>query len=216
MKTKHTLAAAAVALGMLATTAAAHPGEPPDPADPAGERSDLRTARKATAPYHHLSAAKVDGYDLFTDAQGVECIDNPGVGGMGVHYVKGDLVGDGAVDAATPEALVYEPRPHGRMRLVAVEYVVFQDAWDAENDSPPELFGREFSPIPATNRYGLPSHYELHAWIWKFNPRGLFDDWNPRVSCQTHARPGGGSGDALATDPLRAPPVALHLAGTAH
>lgn len=184
MKTKRTLAAAAVSLGLWAATAAAHPGPPTEPADPAAERSDLRAARKATAAYRHLATAKADGYALFTDAQGIRCIDNSGVGGMGVHYVKGDLVGDAAVDAATPEALVYEPRRHGRMRLVALEYVVFQEAWDAEHDAPPELFGREFSLIPATNRYGLPSHYELHAWIWKTNPRGLSDDWNPRVSCQ--------------------------------
>jgi MoxR-like ATPase len=29
----------------------------------------------------------------------------------------------------------------------------------------------------------LPPFYELHAWIWKHNPRGMFDDWNPRVVC---------------------------------
>jgi hypothetical protein len=33
------------------------------------------------------------------------------------------------------------------------------------------------------NRYGIPAFYELHAWLWKLNPRGLFDDWNPRVTC---------------------------------
>jgi hypothetical protein len=102
---------------------------------------------------------------------------------MGVHYVKGALVGDGAVDAATPEALVYEPQRNGRLRLVAVEYVVFQDAWDAAHSSPPSLFRREFELIGAGNRYGLPPFYELHAWLWKHNPSGMFEDWNPRVSC---------------------------------
>jgi hypothetical protein len=43
--------------------------------------------------------------------------------------------------------------------------------------------------VPAGNRYGLPDFYELHAWIWKGNPRGVFDDWNPTVSCR-------GNGDA--------------------
>ena len=37
--------------------------------------------------------------------------------------------------------------------------------------------------IGTPNRYGLPPFYELHAWIWKHNPRGMFDDWNPLVSC---------------------------------
>jgi hypothetical protein len=145
--------------------------------------SDLAKARKATAGYRHLDAARADGYALLTDAQGVACIDNPGVGGMGVHYVKNDLVGDANLDAARPEALVYEPRRRGKLRLAALEYVVFQEQWDAEHESPPVLFGREFALVPAPNRFGLPAFYELHVWLWKHNPRGLFDDWNPRVSC---------------------------------
>lgn len=37
--------------------------------------------------------------------------------------------------------------------------------------------------VASGNRYGIPAFYELHAWIWKWNPRGLFDDWNSRVTC---------------------------------
>ena len=89
-----------------------------------------------------------------------------------------------AIPAATPEALVYEPQPNGRLRLVAAEYVVLQSAWEAAgNSGVPTLFGRSFELIPSPNRYGLPAFYELHAWIWKHNPRGMFDDWNPLVSC---------------------------------
>jgi hypothetical protein len=102
---------------------------------------------------------------------------------MGIHYVNGALVGDPAENAATPEALVYEPQPNGRLRLVAVEYVVLQSAWDAGHASPPSLFGQQFTLTPAGNRYGLPPFYELHAWLWKHNPRGMFDDWNSNVSC---------------------------------
>ena len=102
---------------------------------------------------------------------------------MGVHYVKGALVGDAVIDAETPEALVYQPLRNGRMRLVALEYVVFQSAWDAVHDQPPMLFGQRFELVGAGNRYGLPAFYELHAWVWKHNPLGMFADWNPRVSC---------------------------------
>jgi hypothetical protein len=143
----------------------------------------LAAARSATAKYHKLRTAIGDGYGRLVDAQGIACIDNPGVGGMGIHYVSDALVGDAAVKATTPEALVYEPQRNGRLRLVALEYVVFQSAWDQEHKRPPKLFGRRFELIPAGNRYGLPPFYELHAWAWKHNPRGLFDDWNPRVSC---------------------------------
>jgi hypothetical protein len=142
----------------------------------------LSVARAGTAGFHDVDRAIGAGYGEFRDAAGIACIDNP-AGGMGVHYVNlGDVV-DGAVDAATPEALVYEPQGNGRLRLVAVEYIVFQEAWDANHDALPSLFGEEFEPVGSTNRYGIPPFYELHAWIWKNNPRGMFDDWNPRVSC---------------------------------
>ena len=170
---KRTIAAATAGLALFAASAA-----PALAAD-----TDARQARQGTAAYHELEQAKADGYGLFTDAQGIACIDNPPEGSMGIHYVRGELVGDAAVDAATPEALVYEPTANGRLRLVAVEYVVFQAAWDAQHSSPPSLFGREFESVGITNRYGLPPFYELHAWLWKHNPSGAFEDWNPRVSC---------------------------------
>jgi methanethiol oxidase len=182
MKTKSVLVAAALVLAVLSATATA--------AAHHARSSDLDKARKATAGYRQLDAAQAAGYPLFTDARGVACIDNPGVGGMGVHYVKSDLVGDASVDAATPEALVYESRRRGKLRLAALEYVVFQEQWDAGHDSPPALFGREFALVPAPNRFGLPAFYELHVWLWKHNPRGLFDDWNPRVSCPPRSSPG--------------------------
>jgi hypothetical protein len=88
---------------------------------------------------------------------------------------------DGTVEAAQPEALVYEPRNNGTLKLVALEYLVFEEAW--EGDEPPALFGQEFDYVPAGNRYGLPAFYALHAWIWKPNPSGLLYAWNPNVDC---------------------------------
>jgi hypothetical protein len=144
----------------------------------------LRSARAATAKYRKIDTARRAGYGLLTDTAGISCIDNPGVGAMGVHYVNGKLVGDPRVIATKPEALVYEPEENGRLRLVALEYVVLQSAWEgAGHKAAPSLFGQRFELIPSPNRYGLPPFYELHAWVWKHNPRGMFDDWNPRVSC---------------------------------
>ena len=136
--------------------------------------SDQSDARTGTARYHNLAIAMNEGYGLFTDAAGIACIDDPD-GGMGIHYVNGSLVGDGDVNASTPEALVYEPQPNGRLRLVAVEYVVFQADWEAKHPgTTPALFGTEFEAVDAGNRYGLPPFYELHAWLWKHNPNGTF------------------------------------------
>ena len=167
-----TAGAGAVAAVMLTTPA-------PSSAAPAW----LDGVRDATRPYQDLKVAKADGYGKLKDAEGIACIDMPGEGGMGVHFVNGDLVGDAEVHGKTPELLVYDPTPDG-MRLVALEYVVFQEAWRAEHATGrPQLFGQKFELVKEGNRYGLPAFYELHLWAWKHNPSGTFEDWNPRVTC---------------------------------
>lgn len=143
----------------------------------------LQAARAATARYHSLTVAQGNGYALLKDAAGIACIANPGVGAMGVHYASNALVTAGQVDPLKPQALVYEPAANGQLHLVAVEYVVFQQQWDATHRAPPELFGQTFMVNPAGNRFGLPAFYSLHAWIWKDNPTGMFSMWNPNVSC---------------------------------
>jgi len=145
--------------------------------------SALDAARSETAKFHRLDVAKASGYGLFVDANGIACIDLPGAGAMGIHFVNGDLVGNPAIDATKPEALVYEPEQNGQMRLVALEYIVIKSAWDATHSGPPSLFGRTFNLTLSPNRYGLPDFYSLHAWIWKHNPVDMFAPWNPEATC---------------------------------
>jgi hypothetical protein len=95
------------------------------------------------------------------------------------------LLTDGALYAAQPEALIYEFK-NGAARLVGVEYIVFADVWHlnhAPND-PPVLEGQLLQFVDSTNRFGLPAHYEFHVSAWRDNPKGVFVDWNPRVSCE--------------------------------
>ena len=143
----------------------------------------VANARDATAAFQSPAAALAAGYELLTDASDIACIDQPGMGAMGIHYVKGALVQSGTIDAARPQALVYERTEGSQLRLVAIEYVTLQAGWDASHNAPPELFGHKFMLTPAGNRYGLPAFYSLHAWIWKDNPSGMFAMWNPSVSC---------------------------------
>ena len=56
-------------------------------------------ARSATAKYHSLTVAKKAGYSILADTAGITCIAEPQMGAMGVHYVRGDLVKDPAIDA---------------------------------------------------------------------------------------------------------------------
>lgn len=175
MRRKYLLAVIALALAAIGTVVAVGTA--------AGDPDQLSTARAATAGFHDIDAALADGRGELRDALGIACIDAPGIGGMGIHYVKGAIVGDGAIDVSTPEALVYEPQADGRLKLGAVEYVVFKADWDANHSSPPSLFGQTFNFTPSPNRYGLPPFYSLHAWIWEHNPSGMFAPWNPNVTC---------------------------------
>jgi opacity protein-like surface antigen len=146
--------------------------------------NDAALARQGTAGYHDSSVITNDSnwFQLF-DLQGITCIDDP-AGAMGIHFVNGARVGDPTENAAEPEAVIYEPTKNGRLRLVAVEYVVTKQAWEgAGNTGRPHLFGQDFEFVPAGNRYGLPDFYELHAWIWRHNPSGMNEDWNPLVTC---------------------------------
>ncbi len=176
MKRKTLAAVLCAVASLLATGAVATAGN-----------DGLSAARAATAQFHRIDAASEAGYTVeVADIYGNTCIDDfAGSGGMGVHFLNPSLL-DGQVDAATPELVIYEPTANGRMRLVAVEYLTLKSVWEAAhgpNAAPPSLFGTEFELVPAGNRYGLPDFYELHAWVWKHNPLGMHNDWNPNVTC---------------------------------
>jgi hypothetical protein len=146
-------------------------------------QDDLPQCSTPSVPSLVADSGRDRGYGLLTDAQHIACIDLAGVGGMGVHWANSALVGDPAIIANRPEALVYAPGRDGTLTLAAVEYVVFRSDWDATHGSPPRLFGHTFDVTGAANRFGLPAYYSLHVWLWKVNPAGTFEMWNPRVRC---------------------------------
>jgi hypothetical protein len=146
--------------------------------------SEVARIRAATARFHNIADAEDAGYVLFHDVNGITCIDEPGMGGMGVHYVNPTLIADPSIDPTAPEALVYAPSRNGTLKLAAMEYLVVQSAWDSTHKHGPELFrGHPFDQTAAPNRYGLPAFYSQHVWVWKHNPAGLLAMWNPRVHC---------------------------------
>jgi len=154
----------------------------------ASERSEAAKVASATAQFHDLQTAKDAGWDVHVaDLKGNTCIANGADGAMGDHFANGKLLFDnGAIDATRPEALVYETRNDGTFKLVALEYIVTVADWEKANGAGaarPKLFGQDFDFSDATNRFGLPPFYSLHAWIWKDNPSGLLKPWNPKVSC---------------------------------
>ena len=140
--------------------------------------------RRATARFHDIAVAESAGYTQFKDVNGVSCIDMPGMGGMGVHYVNPKLIADPAIDPTAPEALVYAPERDGTLRLAALEYLVDRSAWRSSHSKAPELFaGHAFDRTDSPNRFGLPTFYSQHVWVWKANPAGRLAMWNPQVNC---------------------------------
>jgi hypothetical protein len=136
--------------------------------------------REATARYQNVHAALADGF-----VQGTPCVSGPDMGAMGIHYVRPDRITNAVLDAAEPEALIYEPQPDGALRLVGVEYIIIADTWASlhPNAGPPALEGDLLNFIDAPNRYGLKPFYEMHVWAWEANPNGNFADWNKHVTC---------------------------------
>jgi len=136
----------------------------------------LAAVNRATAKYQKVEMALADGYEPASP-----CVSAPGLGAMGVHYVNFSLV-DGEHDPLRPEALLYEPMKNGRMRLIGVEYVVVADLLEDRYKAP--LFGQ----IAMDNHlHGAPlgfPHYQLHVWIWRNNPSGIYTPFNPNVSCE--------------------------------
>jgi hypothetical protein len=136
------------------------------------ENDGLDATRKATKKFHDVRKAPRAGYGRLLD-----CFDQPGVGGMGQHYVNTGMF-DSVVDVAQPEALVYEV-DGDQLNLVAVEWIIPQSDWTASD--PPTLLGHSFSRNDAL---GL---WALHAWIWRENPLGMFANYNPNVKlCPGH------------------------------
>jgi hypothetical protein len=166
----------------LATGTALIAGAAPAAAQTHHDHS-LAALRAATNRFHNIATAEQHKFGLLTDAQGIACIDMPGMGGMGVHYVKTSRVGKPAEHLTKPEALVYAPQKDGTLKLAAVEYVVLKSAWRANHTGRPSKFGHRFNFTPAGNRFGLPDYYSLHVWVWKHNPAGRFQMWNPSVHC---------------------------------
>ena len=145
---------------------------------PATLNAALAELRRAVAPYHNVDKAIADGYVI--DAN---CVSHPTLGAMG-HHAPGPFRNDGRINLLEPDVLLYELQPNGKYRLNGVEFFELKSTWDAAHGGstapPPILFGAN---VPLSNHPPFGPHYELHVWIFKHNPSGMFASWNPTVSC---------------------------------
>jgi hypothetical protein len=113
----------------------------------------VEIVRNATRQFLDINVAIAAGYQ-----QNGGCVSGPDHGAMGVHYANPTLFADGQLDATRPEVLVYEPKD-GRLRLVAVEYVVDAATWLARHNAAPILEGQHFHFVNSPNRYNSPAFF---------------------------------------------------------
>jgi hypothetical protein len=122
---------------------------------------ELRQAKAATAKYQDIENAIADGYvDIAVDVEN-----------MGHHFMKLSLV-DGVFDHKRPEILVYNKDKNGKQRLVAVEYAI------PLSEPKPEGFTGDADVWDGNAGFGL---WLLHAWVWEYNPAGVFNSTNSNV-----------------------------------
>lgn len=137
---------------------------------------ELAKLRDDLAKYRDPFVAVRDGY--FST---VGCVQYPD-GDMGVHFLNPALVGP-VPDPAKPAILMYEPGPGGKLELIAVEWFI---PLATGVKGRPTLFGREFEGPMAGHEPLIPDsmhHYDLHVWLYRANPNGLFHHSNPDVDC---------------------------------
>jgi hypothetical protein len=145
----------------------------------ASSPDQLQAVQASTASFHSFEQAEKAGYSIV----GEPCVASP-LGTMGIHAVNKELMDDPALDALRPEILLYVPKADGALELVGVEY------WKADADGDlgtagdrPSVLGHEFDgPMPG-HTPTMPVHYDLHVWLWRDNPSGLFAPFNPNLSC---------------------------------
>ena len=147
---------------------------------------ELQSVRKQLDKYNDPIAAVHDGF-----YSSVGCISYPNgavdgsmkypKGAMGVHFINMGNVGP-KLDPAKPQVLIYEPAGD-KLKLVAAEWFM---PTELAGGSAPSIFGQTLGGPMEGHQPIMPPelhHYDLHVWLWKTNPEGVFSPTNPAVKC---------------------------------
>jgi hypothetical protein len=146
----------------------------------------LAATRAALDKYKDPMQAVRDGY--FST---VACIEfHPGAAGhdhmeyrpgaMGVHFLNVSNIGP-TLDSLRPQVLMYEP-VGDKLVLAGAEWFVPV----AVAKTPPTLFGQTLMGPMEGHAPIMPAdlhHWDLHVWLWKDSPNGVFSPTNASVKC---------------------------------
>lgn len=150
---------------------------------------ELERVRTALDKYRNPVAAIHDGYFSTLGCMEYPTGGGPGqapypAGGMGVHFLN-TTIDPTTPDPLRPNVLLYEP-DGSALRLVAAEWFVPLATGITKR---PTLFGHQFDGPMMGHRPLMPDglhHYDLHVWLWKENPAGMFRPTNPTVRCGSY------------------------------
>lgn len=188
MRTPSTAVRRRLSAGLVALGAAVYGGASASSASGQAPKltPQLDSVRAALVKYQDPIMAIHDGY--FST---LGCITIPHAGGkgevayrpgsMGVHFINMAAVSP-APDPAKPSVLLYEPQGDKLVLVGAEWFVPLATGVKAR----PVLFGHPFDGPMAGHHPLMPAsmtHYDLHVWLFKENPYGVFSATNPNVKC---------------------------------
>jgi hypothetical protein len=152
--------------------------------------ADLQAAKAALAKYADPIVAVRDGY--FST---VACVDFPEgatdgpmvypPGAMGVHFLNPANIGP-KLEPTKPQILIYE-QVGDKLVLTAAEWFV---PVEIAGGVAPSIFGQTLMGPMNGHEPIIPAalkHYDLHVWLWKDNPKGMFTATNAAVKCAAGA-----------------------------
>ncbi|MFO7764162.1 MAG: hypothetical protein R6V61_10555 [Wenzhouxiangellaceae bacterium] len=137
-------------------------------------QAQLDALQLSVLPFFSYDVALAAGWDTILG----ECVESP-MGGMGYHVHNMDQLANGYLNLLRPEVLLYAPMEDGSMQFHGVEYIIPAELWESE--APPEFLGQELQFNPNVGPNGI---WALHVWVGTPNPEGIFEPWNPEVSCR--------------------------------
>ena len=175
------------ALAFVATTASAN-AQAKQQGKAADNSAAINAVKAALDKYKDPIAAVRDGY-LST----VGCVDFPSggkehgsmeykPGAMGVHFINMGYVGP-KIDSTKPQVLLYEI-VGDKLVLTGAEYFVPT----AIAKTPPTVLGHQLMGPMEGHAPIMPAelhHWDLHVWLYKNNPNGMFSPTNSAVKCPT-------------------------------
>lgn len=132
--------------------------------------------RQALEKYQDVIVALRDGY-----RSAVLCVQDENRAGMGIHFGNARITGP-VPDPMRPTILLYEPVGN-KLQLIGAEWFIPLATGVKQR---PSLFGQPFDgPMEGHPPIQPPDlhHYDLHVWLFKPNPAGMFKPFNPNVKC---------------------------------